>query len=100
MVCLIYTVQFTTTCWRLGHYLLYISFSSGNFSKVHAGGRPLPLYHYPSAIIIIIIIIIVFDRHTKIGVQELIILYLRVNITRESRPCSSSNWSPSNRPTL
>ena len=31
---------------RLGHYLLHISFSSGTFSNVRAGGRPLPLYHY------------------------------------------------------
>ena len=30
-------------CTLLGHYLLHISFSSGTFSKVHAGGRP---YHY------------------------------------------------------
>ena len=30
----------------LGHYLLHISFSSGTFSKVRAGGRPLPLCHY------------------------------------------------------
>ena len=30
----------------LGHYLLHISFSSGTFSNVRAGGRPLPLYHY------------------------------------------------------
>ena len=40
---------------------------------------------------------------TNITLQELIILYIRVgtiNITRESRPCSSSNWSPSNRVTL
>ena len=36
---------------QLGHYLLYISFSSGTFSQVHAGGRPLPLYHYLSTAI-------------------------------------------------
>ena len=31
---------------HLGHYLLHTSFLSGTFSKVRAGGRPLPLYYY------------------------------------------------------
>ena len=35
----------------IGHYFLNISFSSGTFSKVHAGRRPLPLYHYSSTAI-------------------------------------------------
>ena len=42
---------YTLMCFQLGHYLLHISFSLETFSKVYAGGRPLPLHHYSSTTI-------------------------------------------------